>query len=252
MDQNFNGKVALITGGTSGIGLAISKELAKLGCKICISYSQSDKKAAIAKKELEQFTNKVLVIKSDISNEQAVIELFTKIKNQYQKLDYLINNAGIDLPQAFEDFSFKDWKKIIDINLNGKFLAIKNAIPLLKNSEDARVINISSRLSQKPLLEASAYCCSQAGIEMLTKVAALELCKYNIKVNTISPGFTKTPLTEGIYLNKEFWEKSAVANPSKRVGDPIDIANTVVFLLSSKSNYINGVSIHVNGGSHLG
>jgi len=131
-------------------------------------------------------------------------------------LDYLINNAGINIVKEFENYSTSDWTKIINVNLTGKYLCTKYAIPLLKKSANPRIINIASRFGTKPDDEIPAYCCAEAGIIMLTKVSALGLAKYNIKVNTISPSLTHTPLTEKIFPEEHF-RSYAKENPSKRV-----------------------------------
>lgn len=244
-------KIALVTGGSSGIGEEISKQLANKGIFVIINYSKSEKNANRVKAEIEKSGGKVLLIKTDVSNEKEVKEMFNIISNKFGKLDYLINNAGIDNPQLIEEYKIDDWNKIMDINLIGKFLCLKYAIPLLKKSSEPKVVNIASRLGQKPMQKESAYCCAEAGIIMLTKVAALELAKYKIKVNTVSPGFTKTPLTEKLFPEKNPWEILARDNPCGRVGTPEDIANAVLFLLSDKADYINGENLNVNGGSIL-
>lgn len=190
--------------------------------------------------------------KADISDEQAVQKMFEEIEKDHGKLDYLVNNAGIDAPQPFESYKLSDWNNVIGVNLTGKFLCIKHAIPILKRSDNPRIVNIASRMAEKPYVpEISAYACAEAGVVMLSKVAAKELAEYRIRVNTVSPGLTRTPLTESIIPDEATWEKLSGMNPSKRVGKPSDVANVVLFLLSDEADYINGVNIDVNGGSNL-
>ena len=133
------------------------------------------------------------------------------------------------------------------LNLVGPFNCIKNAIPLLKKSVCARVINISSRLGTRPMPDSLAYCTSKAGLIMLSMCAALELSEYNIRVNTVSPSLTMTPLGMQSYSEEEI-KQTAMKNPTKRLGKPEDIANCVLFLLSDDADYINGENINVNGG----
>ncbi|MCK4730052.1 MAG: SDR family oxidoreductase [Candidatus Aenigmarchaeota archaeon] len=244
MEQN---KTVLITGASSGIGKEIAIQLAKQNIKICINFSKSKEKAEEVQQEIEKFGGKAVIFQADISKEDEVKKMFDFVLSKFGALDILINNAGIDIPESIETYNYENWKKIFDVNLNGKFLCTKYAISLLKKSSAPRIINIASRFALKPFEEASAYCCAESGIVMFTQVSAIELSKYNIKVNTISPGLTKTPLTENICTEEDF-DNYAKRNPSKRIGKPSDIANAVLFLISSKSEFINGENINVSGG----
>jgi len=170
--------------------------------------------------------------------------------NKIEKLDYLINNAGTNIDSYIETFYIQDFRKVIDVNLIGKVICTKYAIPLLKNSESASIVNIASRLGTKPCIEASAYCSAEAGVINFTKASALELSKYKIRVNTVSPSLTITPLALEGWTEQEI-EQHKKNNPLKRLGETIDIANAVLFLLSDKASYINGENINVNGGSLL-
>ena len=172
------------------------------------------------------------------------------IFNKIEKLDYLINNAGTNIDSYIETFDIQDFRKVLDVNLVGKVICTKHAIPLLKNSENASVVNIASRLGTKPCVEASAYCSAEAGIINFTQASALELSKYKIRVNTVSPSLTITPLALEGWTEQEI-EQHKKNNPLKRLGETIDIANAVLFLLSDKASYINGENINVNGGSLL-
>ena len=245
-------KTALVTGANSGIGAEIAKKLAKKGVFVFLNYSRSDKKAQKVISEIKKTGGSAKLIKADISNEDDVKKMFSTIAEFVDKLDYLVNNAGIDIPQPLESYELSDWNKIIDVNLTGKFLCIKYALPLMKKSNAPRVVNIASRMAEKPYVpEIGAYACAEAGVVMLTKVAAKEFAKYKVRVNTVSPGLTRTPLTEGIITDENEWEEIANTNPSKRIGKPEDIANAVLFLLSDKAAYINGVNLEVTGGSVL-
>lgn len=178
--------------------------------------------------------------------------MFEAVSAKFGKIDYLVNNAGIDIPQGIENYNVDDWRRILDVNLTGKFLCIKHATPLMKKADKPRVVNIASRMAEKPYVpEIGAYACAEAGVVMLTKVAAKELAEYGIRVNTVSPGLTRTPLTEGIIENESEWSEIAGFNPSKRVGLPEDVANAAVFLLSDEADYVNGVNLEVTGGSVL-
>lgn len=244
--ESLKNKVAFVTGGTSGIGKDIVKHLLLNNVNVVTCYFTNDIIAKETESELRNFGN-LTVIKADVSDEQQIIELYHEIENRYGKLDYLINNAGISIDGFIEDYSIQDYKRVLEVNLIGKEICIKQGINLLKKSRSPRIINIASRLGSKAMLQSMAYCTSEAGVIMLTKVSALELSKYNIKVNTVSPSLTLTPLSQQFYTEEEIKETSE-KNPSKRLGETTDIANTVMFLLSDEAEYINGENINVNGG----
>jgi len=242
-----NNKTALITGSSSGIGKEIAIQLAKQDIAVCINYSKSKDDAKQVQKLIENKGGKAVIFKADVSKEKDVRQMSIFLKEKFGKLDYLINNAGINIVKDFENYPTGDWSKIININLTGKYLCTKYLTPLLKKSKSPRIINIASRFATRPDDEIPAYCCAEAGVIMLTKVSALGLAKYGIKVNTISPSLTRTPLTEKICSKKEF-AAYIDNNPSKRIGLPEDIANTVLFLISDKADFINGENINVSGG----
>lgn len=244
--MNFENKVALVTGGTSGIGKEIAKQLLRNGAKVIINYAHNEENYKKTKNELEEYKDNVLFIQADVSNEDEVIRMFQKI----EKLDYLVNNAGTNIDSYIEEFNIEDFRRILDVNLVGKVICTKHAVPLLKNSKTSSIVNIASRLGTRPCMEASAYCSAEAGIINFTQASALELSKYSIRVNTVSPSLTITPLALEGWTEQEI-EKHKQNNPLKRLGETIDIANAVLFLLSEKASYINGENLNVNGGSLL-
>lgn len=244
--MNFENKVALVTGGTSGIGKEIAKQLLRNGAKVIINYSNNEDNYKKTKNEFQEYKDNVLFIKADVSNEDEVIRMFEQI----EKLDYLINNAGTNVDSYIEEFNIEDFRRVLDVNLVGKVICTKHAVPLLKNSKSPSIVNIASRLGTKPCAEASAYCSAEAGIINFTQASALELSKYLIRVNTVSPSLTKTPLALNGWTESEI-ESYKQNNPLKRLGETIDIANAVLFLLSENASYINGENLNVNGGSLL-
>ncbi len=246
----MDGKIALVTGGTSGIGKEIVKQLLLKGCFVFINYGHNDSQMLKAKEEFEQICNDFKFIKADISIEEEVHIMMNEIKDKFGILDYLVNNAGTNIDGFIEDLDINDFKKVINVNLIGKVICTKYAIPLLRKSENSSIVNIASRLGTRPCEEASAYCSAEAGIINFTMASALELSKYNIRVNTISPGLTNTPLAMSGWTEEEI-DHQKKNNPMKRIGETIDIANAVLFLLSDKASYINGENINVNGGTLL-
>lgn len=243
----FKNKVAFITGSTSGFGKATAMELARNGAIVILNYSNDEERANRVVEEISKIGTVGDCIKADISKDEDVLKIVSRIKEKFGKLDYLVNNAAIDIGADFENFAIEDFKKEMDANLIHRFYLIQQSVELMKNSEHPRVVNVASRYAERPLATAAPLCISEAGTVMLTKVAALELAKYNIKVNTVSPALAITPLTEAI-MKKEDFDAYAKVNPSGRVCDPIDVANTILFLLSSDADYINGENVNVNGG----
>ncbi len=242
----LEGKVALVTGGTSGIGKEIAKQLLISGTRVIINYGKNEENFNKTKQELKEYKEKIQFVKADISKEDEVKEMFLKI----DRLDYLVNNAGTNIDGSIEEMNLEAFRRVLDVNLVGKVITTKYAIPLLKNSPTPAIVNIASRLGLMPCEEASAYCSAEAGIINFTKASALELAKYKIRVNTVSPGLTITPLALKGWTKEEI-EKQKATNLLKRLGETTDIAKAVLFLLSEEASYINGENINVNGGSFM-
>ena len=238
----FKGNVALVTGGTSGIGYEICKQFLTNGAKVIALYKSDDKKAEKAREKLTKLGDFVTV-KADITDELQVEKVF----NELQQLDFLINCAGISNEDYIEKLSLKQIKETIDVNLIGKIICCRCALPLLKKSKNAVVINIASRFAERPLATCIPYTTSEAAIVMLSKNLALEWATYKIRVNTVSPSLTITPLTKKLYTKEEIKE-TAKKNPLNRLGEVEDTANAVMFLCSDKASYINGENLNVNGG----
>lgn len=245
--RRFENRVGLITGSTSGIGQQIARQLLEEGGQVVINYAHNEEKAEETIKLLKDYQDNILLIKKDISKEDEVKSMYKKIEERFGKLDFLVNNAAYDKVCSIEELTTEEFRKELDVNLVARWLCIKYALPLLKKSNYPRVVNIASRLGTRPMYDSLAYCTSEAATIMLTKVSALELAKYNIKVNTVSPSLTLTPLSRQSYTEKEIKE-TATKNPSKRLGECEDTANAVLFLLSKEADYINGENINVNGG----
>lgn len=238
----FKNKVALITGGTSGIGYGIAKQFLENGAKVIAIYKNDDKKANEAKNHLSKLGD-YSIIKLDITNEEDVKKAFKSI----QQLDYLINCAGISNEDYIEKLTLEQIKETIDVNLMGKIICCRCALPLLKKSKTPVVINIASRYAERPLATCIPYTTSEAAIVMLSKNLALEWAQYKIRVNTVSPSLTLTPLTKKLYTKEEIVE-TAKRNPLNRLGEVEDTANAVMFLCSEKASYITGENLNVNGG----
>lgn len=247
MNIDFKNKTILVTGATSGIGRQIAKQLLENNAQVIINYGHNDELANETMQELAEYNSNILLIKADISECTEVDKMFEKIHEKFTKLDGVVNCAAYDKINSIEELTVEEFRHELNVNLVARWQIIKNAIPLMKNASSPRIVNIASRLGTRPMEESVAYCTSEAATIMLTKCCALELAEYNIKVNTVSPSLTLTPLARQSYTEEEI-AATAKKNPSKRLGTPEDTANTVLFLLSEKSDYINGENINVNGG----
>ena len=244
---DFKDKVILVTGSTSGIGRQIAKQLLESNANVVINYGHNEKLAQETMEELSSYKDNILLIKCDLSKQDEVDNMFKEIDNKFGKLDGLVNCAAYDKVLSIEDLTIEEYRHELDVNVVARWQCIKNAIPLMKKSDMPRVINIASRLGTRPMEDSVAYCTCEAATIMLTKCCALELAKYNIKVNTVSPSLTLTPLGKQSYSEEEI-KATAEKNPSKRLGKTEDTANLVLFLLSDKADYINGENVNVNGG----
>lgn len=239
----MNNKIAVVTGGTSGIGKEIVKELLLNNCKVITCYHDNDK---LAKElEIEMNNHNLLVIKCDVSNEVDVINMFEVIKEKFNKIDYLVNNAGTFIDNFIKDFDINEFKKVLDINLLGKVICTKMAYPIM--NEGGAIVNISSHLGVVPCTESPAYCAAAAGIINFTKATALEFADKKIRANSICPAFTPTPLSLKGWKQEEIDEKLK-ETPLGRFATPEDTAKLCLFLLSSDASFITGENIWLNGG----
>jgi NAD(P)-dependent dehydrogenase (short-subunit alcohol dehydrogenase family) len=239
----MNNKIALVTGGTSGIGKEIVKELLDKGCKVITCYHSNEEALEETKKEMNN--ENLLIVKCDVSNEDDVINMFNIVKERYGKLDYLVNNAGTFIDNFIKDFNTDDFKKVLDVNLIGKFMCTKYAYPLM--NEGGSIVNISSHLGIIPCEESPAYCAAAAAIINLTKATALEYADKKIRANSICPAFTLTPLSIRGWKPEEIEEKLK-ETPLGRLATPEDTAKLCLFLLSDDSSFITGENISINGG----
>jgi len=243
--NNLKENNIIVTGATGGIGNSIIKKLYNAGANILATGTKNEKLEELKKK----FQN-IQTIKFDISqtdNLENFIEDATK--KLEGKLDCLVNNAGITQDNLAIRMSIEEWKKVIDINLTSTFLISKFAIKKMLKNKKGKIINITSVVGHTGNLGQTNYTASKAGIIAMSKSLAIEYAKKNINVNCISPGFIKTAMTDKI--DEKFKEIIISKIPSARLGEPEDVANAVIFLASSHSDYINGETLHVNGGMYM-
>ena len=243
--SNLKNKNIIVTGASGGIGNSIVKKLNKAGANILASGTRIEKL-----EELKKNFENIKILKFDISQSDKIAEFIENATNELGgSLDGLVNNAGITQDNLAIRMSLEEWQKVININLTSTFLMSKFAIKKMLKSKSGKIVNITSVVGHTGNLGQANYTASKAAIVAMSKSLAIEYAKKNININCISPGFIKTAMTDNI--DEKFKEVIVSKIPSARLGEPDDIANAVLFLSSDQSNYINGETIHVNGGMYM-
>ena len=242
---NLENTNILLTGATGGIGNSILEELVNAGAQVMATGTNEEKLNAIKNKY-----QSVKVKKFDISEHKEIENFINKVSEEMDnKIDVLINNAGVTNDNLSIRMKEEEWKRVIDINLTSAFLLSKNVIKKMLKNKKGKIINITSVVAHTGNIGQANYTASKAGLVAMSKSFALEYGKKNIKVNCISPGFITTDMSNKIDENYKEILKSRI--PLDRFGDPKDVANTVLFLSSNLSDYITGETIHVNGGMYF-
>ena len=242
--KDLENKNIIVTGASGGIGNSIVEKLNDCGANVLASGTRNEKLA-----ELKNKFNKIKTLKFDISQSDKIEEFIESAYNELGGLDCIVNNAGVAQDNLAIRMTLEEWKKVIEINLTSTFLISKFAIKKMLKNKKGKIINITSVVGHTGNLGQANYTASKAGIVAMSKSLAIEYAKKNINVNCISPGFIKTAMTEKI--DEKFREIIIQKIPSARLGEPEDIANAVLFLASKNSDYINGETIHVNGGMYM-
>ena len=239
-------KVACITGATRGIGKQIAITLAKNGYDIVVNYKTENDDLIETKKEIESQNVRCLALQGDVSKFEDCENIAKEIIDKFEKIDVLVNNAGITKDMLLMRMKEEDFKQVIDVNLIGTFNMTKSVIGYMMKARTGRIINLSSVVGIVGNAGQTNYSASKAGIIGFTKSLAKEVASRNILVNAIAPGFIDTNMTE--VLKEEVKEEIAKSIPLKRMGKVEDVANLVKFLSSEESSYITGQVIHVDGG----
>ena len=243
--KDLENKNIIITGASGGIGNSIVKKLSEAGANILASGTRIEKL-----EELKNKFNNIKILKFDISESNKIEEFIENATiNLGGSLDCIVNNAGITQDNLAIRMSLEEWQKVININLTSTFLMSKFSIKKMLKNKSGKIVNITSVVGHTGNLGQANYTASKAGIIAMSKSLSIEYAKKNINVNCISPGFIKTAMTDKI--DEKFKEVIISKIPSARLGEPEDIANAVHFLSSSQSNYINGETLHVNGGMYM-
>ena len=238
-------KKIIVTGASGGIGNSIVKKLTDCGANILATGTKIEKL-----EELKSKYKNISIIKFDISQSDKIEEFIENATTALGgNLDCIVNNAGSTQDNLAIRMSLDEWKKVIDLNLTATFLLSKFAIKKMLKNKSGKIVNITSEVGHTGNLGQANYTASKAGIVAMSKSLAIEYAKKNLNINCVSPGFIKTAMTEKI--DEKFKEIIISKIPSSRLGEPDDVANAVLFLVSDQSNYINGETIHVNGGMYM-
>ena len=244
--MQLNKKNIIVTGASGGIGNAIVEKLYEQGGNVLATGTREEKL-----QELKEKFKNIKTLKFDISKHEKIEEFINNATDELGgSLDCIVNNAGITKDNLTIRMSIDEWSKVIDINLTSTFLMSKFAIKKMLKNKIGKIINITSVVGHTGNIGQANYTASKAGIVAMSKSLAIEYAKKNINVNCISPGFISTAMTDAI--DEKFKETIISKIPANRLGKPEDIANAVLFLASSGSDYINGETLHVNGGMYLG
>jgi|TARA_B100001142_G_scaffold66890_1_gene66622 3-oxoacyl-[acyl-carrier protein] reductase len=244
--SNLKNKNIIVTGASGGIGNSIVEKLNDAGANILATGTKIEKLEELK----NRFTN-IKIISFDISQHSKIEEFINDATEKLGgTLDCIVNNAGIAKDNLAIRMTLEEWTKVIDINLTSTFLMTKYSIKKMLKNKSGKIINITSVVGHTGNVGQANYTASKAGIVAMSKSLAIEYAKKNININCISPGFISTAMTDKI--DDKFKESIIAKIPSNRLGKPEDIANAVIFLSSNQSDYINGETIHVNGGMYLG
>jgi 3-oxoacyl-[acyl-carrier protein] reductase len=243
--NNLEKKNIIVTGASGGIGNSIIKKLNEAGANILATGTRIEKL-----EELKKKYEGIKILKFDISQIDKIEDFIDNATNELGgSLDCIINNAGITQDNLAIRMTLDEWQKVININLTSTFLMSKFSIKKMLKNKSGKIVNITSVVGHTGNLGQANYTASKAGIVAMSKSLAIEYAKKNININCISPGFIKTAMTDKI--DDKFKEVIVSKIPSARLGEPDDIANAVLFLSSEQSNYINGETLHVNGGMYM-
>ena len=241
-------RVAIVTGGAKGIGKAIAFNLAEKGAKVVINYNNSEAHAKAVVDELFENGYEALAVQANVAELDQAKALIDRTVEHFGRLDIIVNNAGITRDRSFKKLSAEDWHEVIDVNLSSVYNTCNSALPYLLESDNARIVNISSVIGQAGGFGQTNYSAAKAGMIGFTKSLALELAKTNITVNSVCPGFIETDMVNEIPENVKEQIKSKI--PKRRFGTVDEIAKAVIYLCEG-GEYITGQQINVNGGLYV-
>jgi len=257
--QRLANQIALVTGGSSGIGAGVAKAMAAEGATVIVNYAHSADEAEEVRQEIEQAGGKAITCKADVSKEDEVLAMFDQIRKEFGTLHILINNSGIQVDAPFLDMTLEQWQKVIDVNLTGQFLCAREAArefvrrgpqPEISKAT-GKIICMSSVHEVIPWAGHVNYATSKGGIMQLMKSTAQELAPHKIRVNSIGPGAIATPINLTARDTPEEEKSLLTLIPYGRIGEAADIGSVAVWLASDESDYVTGITLFADGGMTL-
>lgn len=255
-NRKLSGQTAVVTGASSGIGKACALALGEAGANVVVNYHKDAAEADEVVKAIRDMGSLAIAVKADVSKEEDVIEMFTKTYAEFDTVDILINNAGLQQDAPFEEMTLKQWQTVIDVNLTGQFLCAREAIKEFlrrgvvpeRSVACGKIICMSSVHELIPWAGHVNYASSKGAIKMFMQSLAQEYGSKKIRVNSICPGAIKTPINKEAWSTKESMDSLLTLIPYNRIGTPGDVGKLAVFLCSDDSDYITGASIFIDGG----
>jgi len=249
MNTDFEDRIVLVTGAASGIGRATALAFAGRGAVVIVS-DITEAAGEETVQQIEQAGGQAQFIKADVAQVAEVLAMVQTISQTYGRLDFAINNAGIGGRGAnVADYTLEDWQQVIDINLNGVFYCMKYELQQMVKQNGGTIVNTASVAGLRGLANSSAYSASKHGVIGLTKSAALEYARHNIRVNAVCPVFTRTPLFDKLFESRPDYEEKLLRNiPLRRYGQPDDIAGVITWLCSDDAGFVTGLAVPIDGG----
>ncbi len=256
----LTGQKALVTGGSKGLGAAIAVGLAKAGADVLVNYWSDEEGARRVADEIGKAGGQAVIHRSDVSKEDDVLDMFDHMLDEFGRIDIVVANSGIQLNAPFDEMTIDQWQRVIDVNLTGQFLCAREAVKAFKRQgidreisySAGKIIHMSSVHDIIPWEGHVNYAAAKGGVMLLMKSIAQEFAHLRIRVNALSPGAIRTPMNVEKLTSPEVYEDQLLRLiPSKRIGEPEDIARAAVWLASDESDYVNGTTIYIDGGMTL-
>ncbi len=244
-------KVAIVTGGSGGIGKAISIKLADAGANVVVVNRNKNQGLKVVK-AIKSRDRKAIYCQADISNINDIKNMVNKVVSNFNRIDILVNSAGVNVKKPIIEVTEEEWDKTIDINLKGLFFCCQLVGKIMRKQKYGKIVNIGSIQGENVLPLRSSYIASKGGVKQLTKSFAIEWAKYNINVNTVSPGVVKTPMAKELLTDKIWKDVIMKKIPMRRPCYPEEVANVVLFFVSDAASYITGANLMVDGGWSAG
>lgn len=248
MSKTLEGRTALVTGASKGVGRGIALELGRQGCRVAVNYNSDSAGADDTVEQIRQGGGSAFPVRANVGVAAEVDRMFASLAVEFSRLDILVNNAGVQTWSGLLDLSEGDWDRVIDTNLKGCFLCTQRAARLMKETGGGSIINIGSGCNKIAFPSLVDYTSSKGGIEQLTKVSAVELGKYQIRVNCVAPGAVEIERTRSTEAGGDYAGTWSKLTPLGRVGVPLDVARAVVFFASDASSFVTGQTLWVDGG----